>query len=111
MVNVPLVVFSFLICGYPFLTGCGVVARLQAIDTNQRIRANASIARTAIEEHAKTQELFAGGAKPFSSSAQLQSQGEGLSFEDQARIERAKRQEEELAEHESVMGQIRRTHE
>ena len=54
-------VFALVVCGTPFLSGCGFVSRIQAWDTNQRIKANSGVARTAITEHLETQQLLGVG--------------------------------------------------
>lgn len=114
MVNLSLLVFSLLVCGSPFLSGCGVAARLQALDTNQRIKANASVARIAIQEHVKTNQSFPGLAQtpaPLAPGFVAQPYVTTLSSEDQAKLDRAKRREQELVEHEDTMGRLRRVHE
>jgi hypothetical protein len=114
MVNLPLLAFSLLLCGSPLLSGCGVAARLQAFDINQRIKANASVARTAIQEHTKTNQSFLGLAQPPVPTGMgfvAQPYATALSPEDQVRLDRAKLREQELVEHDSEMSRIRRAHE
>ena len=91
-------VFALVVCGTPFLSGCGFVSRIQAWDTNQRIKANSGVARTAITEHLETQQLL-GGVGPLSvlpSVLQVPTQSaEAL----------------ELIEHNRSLGRLRRAHE
>ena len=114
MVNLPLLAFSLLICGTPFVSGCGFAARLQAINTNQGTKGLASVTRTAIQQHLQTQELLGGAAQspaPAGTGFIPQPYVTTLSPDDQVRLNRAKLREHELVEHDSEMSRIRRTHE
>ena len=91
-------VFALIVCGTPFLSGCGFVSRIQAWDTNQRVKANASVARTAITEHLETQQILSSVtplpiiSNPFPAAVQPA-------------------EAQELIEHERAIGRIRRTYE
>ena len=89
-------VFALVVCGTPFLSGCGFVSRIQAWDTNQRIKANSGVARTAITEHLETQQLLGTPLPIISGVIQAPAQAaEAL----------------ELIEHNRSLGRLRRAHE
>ena len=91
-------VFSLLVCGPPFLAGCGFVSRIQAWDTNQRTKANASVARTAITEHLETQQLLTAGIPATAPSITFSAPGHSP-------------EAQELIEHERAVGRLRRAYE
>ncbi len=89
-------VFALVVCGTPFISGCGFVSRIQAWDTNQRIKGNAGVARTAITEHLETQQLLGTPLPIVSGVIQAPAQSaEAL----------------ELIEHNRSLGRLRRAHE
>jgi len=91
-------VFALVVCGTPFLSGCGFVSRIQAWDTNQRIKGSAGVARTAITEHLETQQLL-GVRTPLPI----------ISGVIQAPVQSAEALE--LIEHNRSLGRLRRAHE
>jgi len=91
-------VFALVVCGTPFLSRCGFVSRIQAWDTNQRIKGSAGVARTAITEHLETQQLLAPGTPvPILSASLSASVPSAVTLE--------------LIEHNRSLGRLRRAHE
>ncbi|MBI2875531.1 MAG: hypothetical protein HYY20_01470 [Candidatus Tectomicrobia bacterium] len=107
-------ILTLILCGSPFLSGCGIAARISAFNTNQQIKAASSVMQTASRELAKIQLSVPGSApmspSPLGSMPQPQPLAINLSLEDQTKLERAKRYEQELAEHEMEMSRLRRTY-
>ena len=91
-------IFALVVCGTPFLSGCGFVSRIQAWDINQRIKGNSSVARTSIQEHLETQQLLGVGTSLPIVSGVIQ-----------APVQSAEALE--LIEHNRSLGRLRRAHE
>ncbi len=91
-------VFALIVCGTPFLSGCGFVSRIQSWDTNQRIKANSGVARTAITEHLETQQLLGVSTPLPIVSGVIQAPAQSA-------------EALELIEHNRSLGRLRRAHE